>query len=62
MRPLARRQLTLALDCQLRLGLEEPTRQALLDALADLLLEALGPEFNPAVNPTPASDEPENFR
>ena len=60
--PRTRRQLALALDCEVRLGLDEPTREAMLAALADLLLEALGPEINEAANPTPASDESQKFR
>jgi hypothetical protein len=60
--PLSRRQLALALDCEVRLGLDEPTREAMLEALADLLLEALGQGFDPTTNPPPASDESQNLR
>jgi len=59
--PLPRRQLALALDCEVRLGLDEPTREAMLAALADLLLEALGQPFDPALNPPPANDESQNL-
>lgn len=59
--PLPRTHLALSLDCEVRLGLDEPTREAMLAALADLLLEALGQEFDPATNPPHASDEPQNL-
>jgi hypothetical protein len=59
--PLSRRQLALRLDREARLGLDEPTREAMLAALADLLLEALGQEFDPPPNPPQASDESQNL-
>ena len=59
--PLSRRQLALRLDCEVRLGLDEPTREAMLAALADLLLEALGQEFDPATDPPQASDDCQNL-
>jgi hypothetical protein len=59
---LPRRQLALALQGEVRLGLDEQTRETLIKALADLLLEALGQELDEQVNPSQAANESENIR
>jgi hypothetical protein len=60
--PQARRQLALFLEREIRHPLPEEAHEALVEALADLLLEALRKEATEPATELGERDEPEDHR